>query len=183
MEEAILEGLVKAVKKGYCVDSSYKSNGWKIALNRTLTVTQQPVTLQQIKSKHNNHKKDWKLWKKLCGLSGQKWDKGKGVPVASKEVIEAYFKANPAAKKFRNTPPAFLDLMQELFNGVLVTGSYIKSINKVIKSSIDPELLLAAASQVLGLVDKENKEEAKETKEEVNKAFKLESARSSIKGS
>jgi len=45
MEEAILEGLVKAVKKGFCIDSSYKSNGWKIALNYTLAVAQQPVTL------------------------------------------------------------------------------------------------------------------------------------------
>ena len=27
IEEVILEGLVKAVKKGFCVDSSYKSNG------------------------------------------------------------------------------------------------------------------------------------------------------------
>ena len=67
------------------------------------------------------------------------------MPVASKEVIEAYFKANPAAKKFRNTPPAFLDLMQELFNGVLITGGYIKLIDEAIKSSIDFELLLAAA--------------------------------------
>ena len=66
--------------------------------------------------------------------------------------------------------------MQELFNGVLAIGSYIKLINKVIKSSIDPELLLAAALQVLGLVDKGDKEEAKETKEEVDKAFKLEIA-------
>ena len=39
MEEAMLEGLVEAVEKGYCVDSSYKANIWKIALNRTLTVT------------------------------------------------------------------------------------------------------------------------------------------------
>ena len=54
----MLEGLIKAVKKGFCVDSSYKSNGWKIALNYMLTVAQQPVTLKQIKSKHNNHKKD-----------------------------------------------------------------------------------------------------------------------------
>jgi len=107
------------------------------------------------------------------------------VPVASKEVIKAYFKANPAAKKFYNILPAFLDLMQELFNRVLATGGYTRLINKAIKSSMDPKLLLAAASQVLGLVDKENKEEAKEaketeetkeTEEEVDKAFKLESA-------
>ena len=36
MEEAMLEGLVEAVKKGFRADSSYKSDGWKIALNRTL---------------------------------------------------------------------------------------------------------------------------------------------------
>jgi len=38
MEEAMLEGLVEAVKKGFHIDSSYKSNGWKIALNYTLAV-------------------------------------------------------------------------------------------------------------------------------------------------
>jgi len=114
------------------------------------------------------------------------------VPITSKEVIKAYFKANPAAKKFYNMPPTFLDLMQELFDGVLATGSYTRLINKAIKSSIDPELLLAAASQVLGLVDKEDKEEAKEaeeteetkeTEEEVDKASELESALSSIESS
>ncbi|XTI88563.1 hypothetical protein V2W45_1238183, partial [Cenococcum geophilum] len=70
----------------------------------------------------------------------------KGVPVASKEVIEAYFEANPAAKKFCNTPPAFLNLLQELFNGILVIGNYARLINEAIESCIDPELLLAVAS-------------------------------------
>jgi len=47
--------------------------------------------------------------------------------------------------KFYNTPPAFLNLLQELFKGVLVTGSYARLINKAIKSYIDPELLSATA--------------------------------------
>jgi len=34
----MLEGLVEAVNKGYRVDSSYKANGWKIALTRTIAV-------------------------------------------------------------------------------------------------------------------------------------------------
>jgi hypothetical protein len=67
------------------------------------------------------------------------------VPITSKKVIETYFKANPTAKKFYNTLSTFLDLMQELFNRVLVIGGYIRSINKAIKSSTNPELLLAAA--------------------------------------
>ena len=61
MEEAMLKGLVEAVRKRYRANSSYKADGWKIALNHTLAVTQQPVTIKQIKSKHDNHKKDWKL--------------------------------------------------------------------------------------------------------------------------
>ena len=184
----MLEGLVKAVKKEYRVDSSYKSNGQKIALNYTLTISRQPITLKQIKSKYNNYKRDQKLWKELYNLFSQRQNKDKGVLIASKEVIKAYFKANPTAKKFCNTPPAFLNLLQKLFNGVLAIGSYIRSINKAIKSSIDPELLSAVALQALGLVDKEDKEKAKEeakeeAEEEVDKAFKLELAYNSIKGS
>ena len=64
------------------------------------------------------------------------------MPIASEEVIKIYFKANPLAKKFYNTPPAFLNLLQELFDGVLAVGSYVKLINEAIESFIDPELLL-----------------------------------------
>ena len=178
----MLEGLIKAVRKGYRADSSYKANSWKIALNHTLAVTQQPITIKQIKSKHNNHKKDWKLQKELYNLSSQGQDKDKGVPITSKEVIEAYFKANPTTKKFRNTPPIFLNLLQELFNGILATGNYTRLINKAIKSYIDPKLLGAVASQALGLVDKEDKNKDKDKdEEEVDKASKLELALSSIK--
>ena len=42
----MLEGLIKAIKKGYYIDSSYKSNSQKITLNYTLTITQQPITLK-----------------------------------------------------------------------------------------------------------------------------------------
>jgi hypothetical protein len=66
------------------------------------------------------------------------------MPVTSKEVIEAYFKANPAAKKFYNTLPVFLKV----------------------------------TLQVSGLINKKNKDK---DKEEINKAFKLKSAFSSIK--
>ena len=182
MEEAILEGLLKAVWKGYCVDNSYKANSWKIALNYTLTVTQQPITVKQIKSKYDNYKKDQKLQKDFYSFSSWGWDEDKGVPIASKEVIEAYFKANPAAKKFRNIPPAFLNLLQELFKGILAIGDYIRLINKAIESYIDPELLLAVALQVLGLADKEDRDED-EDEEEVDKASELELALSSTKRS
>jgi len=58
----------------------------------------------------------------------------------------------------------------------LAIGSNARSINKVIKSCIDLELLATAALQAIDLIDKEGKEEDK-------KDFKLGLARNSIKHS
>ena len=72
--------------------------------------------------------------------------------------MQTYFEANPNAVKFCNAPPAFLNLLQELFNGFLVIGSNVRLINKAIKSCIDPKILAATASQVMDLVGEEDKE-------------------------
>jgi len=90
--------------------------------------------------------------------------------------MDIYFNANPKAIKFYNMLPTFLNILQELFKGVLAIGSNVRSINKVIKSYIDPELLITAASQVTDLIDKEGKKEDKED-------FKLGLAYNSIKRS
>ena len=100
------------------------------------------------------------------------------MPITSKEVMDVYFNANSEAVKFCNTPPAFLNILQELFKGVLATGSNARLINKVIESYIDLELLVTAALQVTDLIDKESKEEGKE---EGKKDFKLGLAYNSIK--
>ena len=42
----MLEGLIKAVNKGYRVDSSYKANSQKITLTYIIAVTQQPLTIR-----------------------------------------------------------------------------------------------------------------------------------------
>ena len=171
----MLEGLIKAVNKEYYIDSSYKANNQKITFTYIITITQQPLIIRQIKCKYNNYKRDQKIQIELYSLSSWGQNKAKGMPITSKEVIEAYFKVFPKAIKFYNTLPTFLNLLQELFKGVLVIGSYIKLINEVIKSCIDPKLLLAVTLQALDLVDKE-------AKDKEDKASKLELARSSIKG-
>jgi hypothetical protein len=70
MEEAMVKGLVEAVWRGLCADSLYKKEGWQIALDAAQAKTRYPITIRQLKSKHNSHKKDWKAWKELCGQSG-----------------------------------------------------------------------------------------------------------------
>ena len=172
----MLEGLVKAIQKEYYIDSSYKAKGWKLALNYILAIALQVVNLKQVKSKHDSYKKDQRTQKELYTLFSWGWDKAKGVPIASKDVIDIYFKANPKAIKFCNVLPAFLNILQELFKGVLVIGSNIRLINKVIKSCIDPKLLITGALQVIDLIDTEDKKGGKDN-------LKLELAYSSIKRS
>ena len=91
------------------------------------------------------------------------------MPITSKKIIEICFKANLNTVKFRYAPLAFLNLLQELFNGFLVIGSNIKLINKVIKNYIDPEIFIATALQATDLVSKEKEEK---NKEETKKDFK-----------
>jgi len=87
--------------------------------------------------------------------------------------METYFKANPNALKYCNAPPAFLDLLKRLFNGVLATGDYARIINKAIKSCIDPKLLAADASQASDLAEEEGEEE---NKDNIGEGSKLELA-------
>ena len=110
------------------------------------------------------------MWKELCGQSGWGWDNEKGVPTASEEVMQTYFKAVPEAQKFRNAPPDFLPLLEELFEGVLASGEHVISIQEVIDSYIDPELLRlseAATSQVTDPADEEDEREDEEVEESV----------------
>ena len=47
--------------------------------------------------------------------------------------MDIYFKANFNAIKFRNTPPPHLQDMQELFKGVIATGSYAIIVNEALQ--------------------------------------------------
>jgi len=120
------------------------------------------------------------VWKELCGLSSWEWDEVKGVPIVDEEVIETYFKANSNALKYCNAPPAFLDLLKQLFNGVLATGDHVRTINKAIESCIDPKLLAVDASQALDLAEEEGKEE---NDDNIGEGSELELAQNSIERS
>ena len=101
----MLQAFVRAVRRGLCADSSYKKEGWEIALEAVQAVTTlYIVTIKQIKNKHNTYKKDQKVQKELYSQSGWGWDNKKDIPVAAEDVINIYFKANPNAAKFQNAP-------------------------------------------------------------------------------
>ena len=56
----------------------YESNeAFMAAVN---TCTSQGITVQQIKSKYDSLKLDWKAWKAFIDHTGLGWDSEKGVP-------------------------------------------------------------------------------------------------------
>ena len=65
MEEALIGALVNAVERGLRADSGYKAEAWKRALEAVQSVTGQPVNIRQLKTKHDNQKRDWRVWKDL----------------------------------------------------------------------------------------------------------------------
>src|SRR4029077_6387173 len=90
-----------------------------MALEAVQAVTNQLVTIQQVKSKYDAFKLDWKAWRHFVDQSGHGWDAEKGVPTAEPDVLEAYFEAHPRARKFRNKPIPYAEQLQTLLYGAL----------------------------------------------------------------
>jgi hypothetical protein len=141
MEEAMLNALIDAQTQGLQTDNAaYKSAGWQMALDAVQECTLYTVQLQQIKSKHDAHKKDWKAWKEFCNQSGFGWDSEKGVPTASPEVLEAYFETHPQARKFREKPLAFADKLAILLDGHLATGENASTVEQLLADTDNNEI-------------------------------------------
>ena len=52
--------------------------------------TSQVFTMQQIKSKFDTLKQDWRAWKAFIDHTGLGWDQEKGVPTGPADVLEKF---------------------------------------------------------------------------------------------
>jgi len=134
MEEAMLDALIEAQSHGLQTEATYKPAGWQMALDAVQKITSYPVELRQIKSKHDTHKKDWKIWRDFCNLSAHIWEPGKGlVPTGPPQVLDAYFEAHPEARKFRDSPLAFADKLALLLDNHRATGQHASSLSQILQ--------------------------------------------------
>jgi len=126
IESAMLQGLIQAVRKGLRADSSYKKEGWQMALDGARSQTDYPVS------------------------------------VASEDVMNTYFEANPDAARFRNAPLAYLEEFEELFEGVIATGNLAITVDEALDQihngiPIDPKLL--EEENITGIPEDSSEEE------------------------
>lgn len=123
MEEALIKTLLNAVEAGLRADSGYKAEAWKRALRAVQAVTEQVVHDKQLKSKHDNKKRDWCVWKDLLNQSGIRRDEN-GCITGDPAVLETYFRAHHEARRFQYTPLKFSEQLDVLFQDVLPTGAH-----------------------------------------------------------
>lgn len=133
MEEAMLDALIEAQSKGLQTEATYKPAGWQMALDAVQKIASYPVELRQIKSKHDTHKKDWKIWRDFCSQSAFNWDTEKGIPTGPPQVLDAYLEAHPEARKFRESPLAFSDKLALLLDNHRATGRHASSLNQILQ--------------------------------------------------
>jgi hypothetical protein len=100
--------------------------------------TSQGITVQQVKSKYDSLKLDWKAWKAFIDHTGLGWYSEKGVPTGPPEVLEAFFESIPRARKFRDKPLHCASKLQTLLDGAIASGDYCTTIDNIIQ--LDSEL-------------------------------------------
>lgn len=120
MEEVLIRTLISAVEGGLRADMGYKAEAWKRVLQAIQGVTQQAVLVKQLKSKHDNMKRDWRVWKDLLNQPGLRKDEN-GCITADRAVLEPYMRAHPEARRFQNAPLKFQELLDQLFHGFYTT--------------------------------------------------------------
>jgi hypothetical protein len=138
MEEALVAALVTAVDRGHRADSGYKKEAWEYAKTEVQRVAgpAKLVTASHCKNKHDNLKKDWKVWVELTNQSGFGIGDN-GVVTGPPEALEAYFEAHKDARKFKYRPIKFAESLRQLFDGVLATGQEVMTVDDLINARAD----------------------------------------------
>jgi Myb/SANT-like DNA-binding domain len=136
MEEALLDTLLDAQTQGLQTDNGgFKITAWNLALDAIKAGTFQEINIQQIKSKYDSLKQDWKAWKAFTDHTGLGWDCEKGVPTGPPDVLEAFFTVYPRARKFRDSPIPNESKLRTLLDGAMATGQYGDTIGNMLQPS------------------------------------------------
>lgn len=108
--------------------ASNKRDGWTNIINKFEELRGKKYNKNQMKSKWDNLKEEWKKWKQLVQKeTGLGWDPRKKTIDASDEWWERKIQANSKLRVFRTKGihPDVEVLLDQMFQGTVVTGSVI----------------------------------------------------------
>ncbi|KAH9103188.1 hypothetical protein LEN26_015350, partial [Aphanomyces euteiches] len=109
---------------GKRADSGFKKEAWRAVTNEFNLEFMVVYTANQMKSRFDCLRRDYKDVKYLRENSGFGWDDVLGVPTAPDSVWSCVIKTNKNYKKFRSCPfPQYND-MAKLLEGAMATGDF-----------------------------------------------------------
>ncbi|XP_075646452.1 uncharacterized protein LOC142617462 [Castanea sativa] len=103
--------------------AAFSSEGWFNLVTKFCEETGQNYDKDQLKSRWDVLKGDWRVWEKLRNLdTGLGWDAVKGTIAAPDCWWNSKLKELPKAKKFREKGPQNLEQLEIMFRDVAATG-------------------------------------------------------------
>lgn len=137
MERVLLTSLLEAgEEQGQKEYRSWKKTALEKAKRDVQSVAGwSVVTPQAIKNKIDNWKKNWKIWEHLTLQSGFGVDEY-GMVTGDPHALEAYFTAQPEARRFKLKPLQFAKELGQLFS-VLTTGGNAVTVDDLINQTTD----------------------------------------------
>jgi uncharacterized protein YktA (UPF0223 family) len=122
----LIEEYRKAAVKS-TAEGTLKSAEWTQVINNFNTISNCNYEKKQLQSKMQELKSDYGIIKTLKELSGFGWDDRNKIVTAPNDVWEAYFVSHPKAKKWKTTSFPFFDDLEAIYEGKLVSFSFLKS--------------------------------------------------------
>lgn len=124
----LLLQLVQAQEAGKSSDNSYKKEVWNEILREFNPHFGCNYDADQLKTQYNALKQEYKRFKMLSkNVSGFGWDDNLQQLTAPEPVWQEVMKANKWAKRFHHSTLPNKELMQQLFDAVVATGSFAVS--------------------------------------------------------
>ncbi|CAF1790114.1 unnamed protein product [Brassica oleracea var. botrytis] len=120
--ELFLDLLVQETLKGNRPDTHFNKEGWKTIFETINERTGLGYTRGQLKNHWDCTRKAWKIWCKLVGDEGMRWDPETGSFGATEEEWRNYIRENPRAGQFRHKEVPHADKLSIIFSGVIEPG-------------------------------------------------------------
>lgn len=123
MELALLTTLQRELQDTKGAENGFKRTSFekaRLAVEQASTLRVQ-LSYTQCRSKYDSFKRDWKAWVELNKQSGFSVDEN-GVVTGDPEALEYYYERHAEARKFRNKPIKYENILYELFEGTIATG-------------------------------------------------------------
>ncbi|ERN09196.1 hypothetical protein AMTR_s00014p00247240 [Amborella trichopoda] len=160
-DEFLVGLMVDEVNKGRKGDKGFTKESWNYIVSEFNKKFNVNLNQQQLRSRYNYYKKEYKIVKTLLSQSDFGWDESRKIVTAEPEVWDRYILAHPEAKQYLTKGLPLLGEMGKIIGNSAADG-------KALPSSHRGEVLEEAAR---GMVALQSENEESDSSEDMNASY------------